>query len=94
MIDPLWFYDLADLFAPTFSLVSLSVRRVIGLVQLYGPSGIVLFIFGSFSIWNLEAKVLSQLDEESVDNFKKSILDECTMISVSVCNLYLVKRQS
>ncbi|KAH8744283.1 hypothetical protein F5882DRAFT_455077 [Hyaloscypha sp. PMI_1271] len=44
---------------------------------------LALFFFGSWSIWNLEAQALARLDEESVKSFKRSVLDECTMISVS-----------
>jgi len=62
--------------------------RVFGLIRLYGLSGIVLFFFGSWIVWSLEAQVLARLDEDSAERFKRSILDECTMISVSICVLH------
>src|ERR1700760_4132320 len=63
--------------------------RFWGLIKLYGFPGAVLFILGSWRIWTLEAQVLARLDIVSVEKFKKSVLDECNMIAISVCEHFI-----
>ncbi|KFZ14085.1 hypothetical protein V501_03412 [Pseudogymnoascus sp. VKM F-4519 (FW-2642)] len=70
----------------TFDAVDLlgrSAVRAFHLFTLYGPSSIFLFFFGNRATWRIEAQVLGQLKEEDATTFKKSILDECTMIAVA-----------
>lgn len=58
--------------------------RAIELVRLYGTSGLYIYAFGSRATWRLQAQVLGQLRDEDAFAFKKSVTDECTMISVAV----------
>lgn len=70
-------------------------NRLIGLIRLYGPSGVLLFIFGSQTTWRLEAQVLRHIDrdgnliDDSAQAFKRTVSDECTVISVAVGLLLL-----
>jgi hypothetical protein len=59
-------------------------RRPIDLFDLYGVSGIFLYLFGSRTTWRTEAHVLGTVSDDDALNFKKSVQDECTMISVAV----------
>ena len=58
--------------------------RAIRLFGLYGPSGLLLFWFGSKSTWRMEAQVLGELTDEDALAFKKCVQDECIMVSVAV----------
>jgi hypothetical protein len=58
--------------------------RPVHLTKLYGPSGIILYLFGSRTTWRTEAHVLGRLNDSDARDFKKSVQDECTMISVAV----------
>jgi hypothetical protein len=58
--------------------------RAIRLLGLYGPSGLLLFWFGSKSTWRMEAQVLGELNDEDALAFKKCVQDECIMVSVAV----------
>jgi hypothetical protein len=60
------------------------LRRPIDLFDLYGVSGIFLYLFGSRTTWRTEAHVLGTVSDDDALNFKKSVQDECTMISVAV----------
>ncbi|KFY74581.1 hypothetical protein V499_05402 [Pseudogymnoascus sp. VKM F-103] len=68
--------EVADLLART-------AVRAFKLFMLYGLSSIPLLLFGSRATWRIEAQVIGQLKEEDAMTFKKSILDECTMIAVA-----------
>jgi len=56
----------------------------IRLLNLYGPSGFLLYYFGSLTTWRVEAQVLGRLDDDDAMGFKKSVQDEGTMVSVAV----------
>jgi hypothetical protein len=58
--------------------------RVIELLKLYGLLGPVLYLFGNRNTWRLQAQVLGYLKDEDAFAFKKSVRDECAMISVAV----------
>lgn len=58
--------------------------REFELVRLYGSLGIVVWLFGSRNTWRLQAQVLGKVKEEDAFSFKKSVTDECTMVSVAV----------
>lgn len=60
------------------------LRRPFALYEIYGIWGIALLVFGSRTTWRIEAYVLARLDDENALSFKKSIQDECTMISIAV----------
>ncbi|OAL43353.1 hypothetical protein IQ07DRAFT_637092 [Pyrenochaeta sp. DS3sAY3a] len=64
-------------------LLESSVFRPFRLFQLYGASGLFLFVFGSRTTWRTQAYVLGKVDDDDALNFKKSVHDECTMISVA-----------
>ncbi|KIM98299.1 hypothetical protein OIDMADRAFT_90904, partial [Oidiodendron maius Zn] len=49
----------------------------------YGLFGIFLYLFGSRTTWRTEAHVLGTVSDDDALNFKKSVQDECTMISVA-----------
>lgn len=53
-------------------------------VELYGISGIFLWLFGNRATWKAECQVLSQVRDDDAKQFKKSVLNECTMVSVAV----------
>lgn len=69
------------------ALVAHQALKSIRLVILYGPSGIFLYYFGSLVTWRVEAQVLGQLDDNEAMQFKKSVQDECTMVSVAVSSI-------
>jgi hypothetical protein len=86
--------DIMSLFAGAIGTVRLSLDvadavarhglRAIRLLELYGPSGLFLFWFGSKSTWRMEAQVLGELIDEDAMAFKKCVQDECIMVSVAV----------
>ncbi|TGO13253.1 hypothetical protein BTUL_0073g00210 [Botrytis tulipae] len=66
------------------------MNRIRQSVELYGPSAIPPFIFGSCTTWYIQAKVLGELKEgqNRPDNsraieFKSSTLAECNMVAVA-----------
>ncbi|KAF7899545.1 hypothetical protein EAF00_003881 [Botryotinia globosa] len=66
------------------------MNRFRELVELYGPSAIPLFIFGSRTTQYMQAKVLGELkegqnrpDDSRVVVFKSSTLAECNMVAVA-----------
>ncbi|KFY93942.1 hypothetical protein V500_03483 [Pseudogymnoascus sp. VKM F-4518 (FW-2643)] len=73
----------ADIILDVIDLLARTAVRASNLFLLYGPSSIPLLLFGSRATWRLEAQILGQLKEEDAAAFKKSILDECTMIAVA-----------
>lgn len=78
---------IADVFASIFAVLELviqHIRRPIDLFDLYGLSGIFLYLFGSRTTWSVEAHVLGIVSDDDALNFKKCVQDECTMISVAV----------
>ena len=71
--------------------VSPILGRLYTFRQLYGVGGLPFAAYTSSKIWKLQAQVLAALavsEAEDADgvatSFKRTILDECTMISVSV----------
>jgi hypothetical protein len=60
------------------------VDRIFALNRLYGLSGLVVAFCGSSKVWEIEAKLLGELDDKHAAEFKKSIQDECSMIAVAV----------
>jgi hypothetical protein len=76
--------DIADLFAR-------EIVRALQLVEWYGPSGIPLFLFGSRTVWRIQAQILAgQLNQDDALAFKTSVYNECTMIAVAVRTSYEV----
>jgi hypothetical protein len=69
--------DMADLYAHQFV-------RGFNLYKCYGLSGIAIFLFRSRTTWRIEAQILGQVNDDAAVEFKKSVCDECTMISVAV----------
>ncbi|TID22352.1 hypothetical protein E6O75_ATG11146 [Venturia nashicola] len=63
-----------------------STSRPYHLVGLYGIPGIFLWLFGSRATWKAEVQVLSQVRDDDAMQFKKSVLDECNMVSIAVGN--------
>jgi hypothetical protein len=91
MVDPLTAFGFATSIIAVadigFEIVDTfrnEIVRVVHLMSWYGPSGLVLFLFGSRTTWRMQAQVLGQLKEEDALGFKKSVYDECTMVSVAV----------
>ena len=54
------------------------------LFRWYGPSGIALWLFGNHTIWRIQAQILGEVKDEDALAFKKSVYNECTMISIAV----------
>lgn len=46
-------------------------------------------VVGSRTMWKVEVQVLSQVRDDDAMQFKKSVLDECNMVSVAVSNHYM-----
>jgi hypothetical protein len=59
-------------------------RRPYDLFKLYGYPSFALFLFGSRTTWRTEAYVLGKMNDNDALNFKKSVQEECTVISVAV----------
>ena len=66
------------------SIVFQSFGRPYSLFSLYGVPGFVLYVFGNRTTWRTEAHILGTVDDGESLNFKKSVQDECTMISIAV----------
>lgn len=90
---------LIDTFSLVLSAISLilhvSAYRPFALLKYYGLPGLFYLVFGSRSTWRAQAHVLGTLADEDALNFKKSVQDECTIISVAVgyvslCSTYHV----
>lgn len=60
------------------------VDRIFALNRLYGLSGLVVAFCGSSKVWEIEARLLGELDDNHAAEFRKSIQDECSMIAVAV----------
>lgn len=79
--------------SPFVNALIFILARGFNFVKLYGISGLVLLFFGSRTTWHLEAQVLGRFhDGKLIDKhalaFKKTVSDECTMISVAVCVIF------
>ena len=78
---------IAALLEVTLDVADVGARhslRAFQLLELYGPPGLFLFLFGSKMTWHIEAQILGQMIDEDALAFKKYIQDECTMVSVAV----------
>lgn len=69
-----------------FAFIVSSTSRPFHLIDLYGIPGIFLWLFGSQTTWKAEVQVLSQVRDDDAMHFKKSVLDECSMVSIAVSN--------
>lgn len=58
--------------------------RPVSYVRLYGISGVVVAAFGSKNVWNMQAEVLGNRNDESAMAFRKSVQDESTTCAVAV----------
>lgn len=65
-------------------IANLSVFRPSAYVRLYGISGIVVAVFGSRNIWEMQAEVLGSRKDETAMAFRKSVQDESTTSAVAV----------
>ena len=63
---------------------SFTLGQAISFSTLYGSSAVPLIAFGSVATWRVEARILGRLCDTEATEFKKSIQDECTMVSVAV----------
>lgn len=70
-------------------LSAYTAYRPIALFRYYGVPGLFYYVFGSRTTWRTEAHVLGTRADEDALNFKKSVQEECTMISVAVSDRYL-----
>jgi hypothetical protein len=61
-----------------------AVASSIPLIRLYGPRGLLLFVFGDRTAWRTQAAVLGNLEDEEAMAFKKSVQNECSMVSIAV----------
>ena len=50
----------------------------------YGIAAISLKLYGSHTVWLLQAQIIGELQDEDAISFKKMAYDECTMIAVAV----------
>ncbi|KAF2796261.1 hypothetical protein K505DRAFT_238083 [Melanomma pulvis-pyrius CBS 109.77] len=51
---------------------------------MYGVSGVAIICFAGGNIWRLEAQVLGRLTDEEAMEFRKSLENESTMVSIAV----------
>jgi hypothetical protein len=68
-------------------VIEISTRQIfrpLHLFRLYGLGGLFLYAFGNRTTWCVQAQVLGNLENSDAETFKKSVQDECTMISVAV----------
>ncbi|ATZ52382.1 hypothetical protein BCIN_08g01250 [Botrytis cinerea B05.10] len=49
----------------------------------YGIAAISLKLYGSHTVWLLQAQIIGELQDEDAISFKKMAYDECTMIAVA-----------
>ncbi|RDI81350.1 hypothetical protein Vi05172_g8532 [Venturia inaequalis] len=66
-----------------FAFILSGTSRPFHLIDLYGVPGIFLWLFGSRTTWKAEVQVLSQVRDDDTMQFKKSVLDECSMVSIA-----------
>lgn len=76
--------DPVSLVAAITGVVSVIMHRPLALFKLYGARGLVYYVFGNRTTWRAEMRVLGDLKPEDAFNFKKSVQEECAMISVAV----------
>ena len=86
--------DSIDLYLTIADAAARSAIRGFHLTRLYGLPGIVLLFFGNRTTWQIEAQVLGKRDDKEALDFKKSVQDECTMISVAVRGFHFPKFDS
>ncbi|KAJ6138338.1 hypothetical protein N7471_004824 [Penicillium samsonianum] len=60
-----------------------NLKRILALIRLYGLSGMLVAFCGSSNVWQVEAKVIGELDDDQAIEFRKSVQDECSMIAVA-----------
>ena len=81
----------------SFSVVrytaELYVFRPSAYVRLYGISGIVVAVFGSRNIWEMQAEVLGSRNDETAMAFRKSVQDESTTSAVAVITPPHIERE-
>ena len=51
---------------------------------IYGVSGVAIVCFASGNIWRLEVQILGRLSDEEAMEFRKSVENESTMVSIAV----------
>lgn len=62
---------------------SLFIRPLV-LLDIYGPPGLIFWLVGSRTTWRMQVQVLGKLDDKESLEFKKSLQDGCTMVSIAV----------
>jgi fructose-1,6-bisphosphatase len=67
-----------------FSLCKNVFQQSVALYDLYGSSATLLLLLGSRTTWVTEAQVLGRFQDEEALQFRQSVQDECTMVSVAV----------
>lgn len=73
--------------ATVISLIEIPVRfcyTAILLIRRDGLTGLLYLVFGSRTTWRSEAHVLGTVNDRIASEFKKSVQDECSMVSVAV----------
>lgn len=67
-----------------FKVTRLIFQRFLELNRLYGLSGFIIALSGSSNVWQAEARVLGDMNNDQAMEFRKSVQDECSMIAVAV----------
>lgn len=70
-----------------FDTIRKFVRKLLPTAQQwrwYGLGAPSLDVYGSRTVWRLQAQIIGQLRDEDALAFKKMACDECTMIAVAV----------
>jgi hypothetical protein len=76
--------QLIQLPSQIFLLFTQALRQSVALYDLYGPTATLLLLFGSRTTWVTEVQVLGRFENEEARQFRQSVQDECTMVSVAV----------
>lgn len=83
-MDPLSITGSVITLASTVITVLKFYTATTSLVQRGGPAALLYVLFGSRTTWRSEAHVLGTVNDQIALDFKKSVQDECSMVSVAV----------
>ncbi|KAF2671958.1 hypothetical protein BT63DRAFT_422471 [Microthyrium microscopicum] len=80
MADP---FSVLSVASVVIQIAAGAVLAPVSLIYLYGPAGVVLYLFGSRSTWRIQAEILGTLDDNDALDYRKAVQEECTMLSVA-----------
>ncbi|CBY02353.1 predicted protein [Plenodomus lingam JN3] len=75
--------DVADVAVFIIKTVGGIAKSLIFFAKYYGPPGLILYLFGSRGMWQLQAQILCSPEERHVMDFKTSVQADSNIIAVA-----------